>query len=133
MPVSEVMALYGQEGYRKLESQALQRVIATHDSVILAVAGGIVAEPMTYNALLSHFHTVWLKASPEEHMGRVQAQGDDRPMAGNPEAMEQLRALLSSREPLYDRADARLDTTGNTLQQSTQALVALIESEGFLG
>ena len=54
-------------------------------------------------------------------------------MAGNPEAMEQLRALLSSREPLYDRADARLDTTGNTLQQSTQALVALIESEGFLG
>ena len=133
MPVSEVMALYGQEGYRKLEAQALQRVIATHDSVILAVAGGIVAEPMTYNALLSHFHTVWLKASPEEHMGRVQAQGDDRPMAGNPEAMEQLRALLSSREPLYDRADARLDTTGNTLQQSTQALVALIESEGFLG
>ena len=133
MPVSEVMALYGQEGYRKLESQALQRVIATHDSVILAVAGGIVAEPMTYNTLLSNFHTVWVKASPEEHMKRVQAQGDDRPMAGNPEAMEQLRALLVSREPLYDRAEARLDTTGRSFDQSLDDLMALIESEGFLG
>ncbi|MGX9352052.1 helix-turn-helix transcriptional regulator [Shimia sp. W99] len=133
MPVSEVMALYGQEGYRKLESQALQRVIATHDSVILAVAGGIVAEPMTYNTLLSNFHTVWVKASPEEHMNRVQAQGDDRPMAGNPEAMEQLRSLLVSREALYDRAEARLDTTGRNFDQSLGDLLALIESEGFLG
>ncbi|SFL68850.1 helix-turn-helix transcriptional regulator [Shimia aestuarii] len=133
MPVSEVMALYGQEGYRKLESQALQRVIATHDSVILAVAGGIVAEPMTYNTLLSNFHTVWVKASPEEHMNRVQAQGDDRPMAGNPEAMEQLRSLLVSREALYDRAEARLDTTGRNFEQSLGDLLALIESEGFLG
>lgn len=133
MPVSEVMALYGQEGYRKLESQALQRVIATHDSVILAVAGGIVAEPMTYNTLLSNFHTVWVKASPEEHMNRVQAQGDDRPMAGNPEAMEQLRSLLVSREALYDRAVARLDTTGRNFDQSLGDLLALIESEGFLG
>ncbi|MEO9462490.1 MAG: shikimate kinase, partial [Marinomonas sp.] len=132
MPVSEVMALYGQDGYRKLESQALQRVVATHDSVILAVAGGIVAEPMTYNALLSNFHTVWVKASPEEHMTRVQAQGDDRPMAGNPEAMQQLRDLLTSREPIYDRAETTLDTTGRTQDQSLHDLTGLIDAEGFL-
>ncbi|WP_106609061.1 helix-turn-helix transcriptional regulator [Shimia abyssi] len=132
MPVSEVMALYGQDGYRKLESEALQRVIATHESVILAVAGGIVAEPMTYNELLGHFHTVWVKADPEEHMSRVQAQGDDRPMAGNPEAMEQLRALLASREPVYDRAEAKLDTSGCSLETSLVDLLALIEDEGYL-
>ncbi len=132
MPVSEVMALYGQEGYRKLESQALQRVVATHESVILAVAGGIVAEPMTYNFLLGNFHTIWIKASPEEHMRRVKAQGDDRPMAGNPEAMDQLRALLSSREPIYDRAQAKLETTGHRLDQSIKNLVQLIKEQGFL-
>lgn len=132
MPVSEVMALYGQDGYRKLEAQALQRVVATHQSVILAVAGGIVAEPVTYGILLGHFHTVWVKASPEEHMNRVRAQGDHRPMAGNPEAMEQLRSLLASREPIYDRAAARLDTVGKTARQSLDELLDLIAARRFL-
>lgn len=132
MPVNEVLALYGQEGYRNLEAQALDRIIATHSRLVLAVAGGIVSEPDTYNRLLSNFHTIWVKASPEEHMDRVRAQGDTRPMAGNPEAMAQLKTILTSRETLYDRAEARLDTTGRTPEQSTEELVALIEAHGFL-
>lgn len=132
MPVSEVMALYGQDGYRTLETQALDRVISTHGTVILAVAGGIVADPVTYNTLLSNFHTIWIRTSPEEHMNRVRAQGDERPMTGNPEAMEQLRALLASREPIYDRAVARLDTAGKPKEQSLSELLALIDSRGFL-
>lgn len=132
MPVTEVMALYGQEGYRKLEAQAVERIIATHDNVILAVAGGIVAEPETYNALLAHFHTIWVKASPDEHMSRVRSQGDTRPMAGNPEAMEQLRAILRSREALYEQAHAQLDTSGKSLQESTEELIALIRERGYL-
>jgi XRE family transcriptional regulator, aerobic/anaerobic benzoate catabolism transcriptional regulator len=132
MPVNEVLALYGQEGYRKLESQAIDRVIATHDTMILAVAGGIVAEPDTYKTLLSHFHTIWLKASPDEHMARVRAQGDTRPMAGNPEAMEQLKSILRSREVLYERAEAKLDTSGKPLQQSTDELVKLIHDRAFI-
>ncbi|QDC11221.1 helix-turn-helix domain-containing protein [Oceanicola sp. D3] len=132
MPVNEVMALYGQEGYRKLEAQAVSRITATHEALILAVAGGIVAEPDTYKSLLSQFHTVWLKASPEEHMGRVRAQGDTRPMAGNPEAMEQLKSILRSREALYERAEAQLDTSGQAFEATLDALEALVRERGFL-
>ncbi|MBL4768693.1 MAG: helix-turn-helix transcriptional regulator [Rhodobacteraceae bacterium] len=132
MPVEEVIALYGQEGYRNLEAQALGRVIATHESMILAVAGGIVAEPETYSTLLGHFHTIWLKTSPGEHMMRVRAQGDERPMAGNPEAMEQLKSILTSREALYQQAEAQLDTSGLTVDQSLARMLTLIEEHRFL-
>jgi len=132
MPVPEVMALYGPEGYRKLESDALDRVLATHDRVVLAVAGGIVAEPATYRRLLQRFHTIWIKASPQEHMDRVRAQGDERPMANNPEAMAQLRALLASRATLYEQAEATLDTTARTREQSLSELIALVAERGFL-
>ena len=133
MPVEEVMALYGQEGYRKLEAQAVSRVIQTHDSVILAVAGGIVGEPETYTRLMSHFHTIWLRTSPGEHMDRVRAQGDERPMAGNPEAMEQLKSILTSRQALYEKAEAQLDTSGRSPEESLAELMALISERGFLG
>jgi XRE family aerobic/anaerobic benzoate catabolism transcriptional regulator len=132
MPIAEVMALYGQDGYRDLEAEALDRVIREHDAMILAVAGGIVAETETYSRLLAHFHKVWLRAAPEEHMARVRAQGDERPMAGNPQAMAQLRALLQSREPLYARAEAELDTSGKTEGQARDELLALIRRRGFL-
>ncbi|MFV0244253.1 MAG: helix-turn-helix transcriptional regulator [Qingshengfaniella sp.] len=132
MPVNEILALYGQEGYRRLEALALERIIATHDTVILAAAGGIVAEPDTYNTLLAHFHTIWLKASPDEHMARVRAQGDTRPMAGNPEAMEQLRSILRSREALYGRALAELDTSNRSADSALADLLALVRDKGFL-
>jgi XRE family aerobic/anaerobic benzoate catabolism transcriptional regulator len=133
MPVNEIIALYGQEGYRMLEAQAISRIIATHDTLILAVAGGIVAEPDTYKTLLAHFHTIWIKADPEDHMARVLAQGDTRPMSGNPEAMEQLKSILKSRKVLYARAVAELETSQKPLQTSINDLVALIREHGFLG
>ncbi len=132
MPVDEILALYGQEGYRKLEASSLDRVIENYDRMILAVAGGIVSEPETFNKLLSRFHTIWLKASPQEHMDRVRAQGDERPMQGNADAMEQLKAILTSREAIYARADALLDTSGCTLEQTLDSLVAMIQSRNFL-
>lgn len=132
MAVNEVLALYGQEGYRRLEAQALGRITAAHDALILAVAGGIVAEPETYKILLTQFHTIWLRAAPEDHMARVRAQGDTRPMAGNPEAMDQLRHILTSREALYDQAGAKLDTSGRTVDESLADLLALIAARRFL-
>ncbi len=132
MPVEEIIALYGQEGYRRLESDALDRVVATYDRAILAVAGGIVSEPATYSKLLSRFHSIWLKASPVEHMERVRAQGDERPMAGNPEAMDQLKSILTSREVLYGRALATIDTSGATVQETLAALVSVILERQFL-
>lgn len=133
MPVNEVMAFYGQEGYRKLEAQAVTRVIQTHNSMILAVAGGIVAAPDTYTTLLNRFHTIWIKASPTEHMERVRAQGDTRPMAGNPEAMKELKSILTSREALYEKAEVSLDTTGKPFEESLQELLDLIRDNNFLG
>jgi XRE family aerobic/anaerobic benzoate catabolism transcriptional regulator len=100
--------------------------------MVLAVAGGIVAEPETYATLLNTFHTIWLKTSPEEHMARVRAQGDERPMAGNPEAMEQLKSILTSREALYGKAQANLDTSGRSPETSLAELLSVIERQGFL-
>lgn len=131
MPIDEILALYGQEGYRKLEASALDRVVENYDRMILAVAGGIVAEPETYKTLLSRFHTVWLKASPDEHMDRVRAQGDERPMAGNADAMDQLKSILTSREALYAEADAHLDTSGKQLDTAFSDLLTLLDAKAF--
>ncbi len=132
MPISEIMALYGQEGYRRLEADALDRVISTFDTALLAVAGGVVAEPETYKRLLSHCHTIWLKASAQEHMDRVLAQGDDRPMSGNPEAMAELKTILTSREKQYEKACFQLDTSKVSLEQSLQQLIGVINDNGLL-
>jgi XRE family transcriptional regulator, aerobic/anaerobic benzoate catabolism transcriptional regulator len=132
MPVNEVMALYGQEGYRRLERQALERIVAMTDCVVLAVAGGIVSEPETYNFLLRNFHTIWLKATPEEHMQRVRTQGDERPMAGNPKAMEELNSILASREALYARAEATVNTGGQNLLESKADLIGAVKRLGVL-
>jgi XRE family transcriptional regulator, aerobic/anaerobic benzoate catabolism transcriptional regulator len=132
MPAGEVMALYGPEGYRHLERQSLERIVATYDRLVLAVAGGIVSQPDTYNYLLRNFHTIWLKAEPEEHMARVRGQGDERPMAGNPDAMAELRNILTSREALYARAEAHINTSKITLEKCLEAVLDVIAKKRFL-
>lgn len=112
MSLNEVFMLYGQPGFRRLERRCLESFIAQHESAVITVGGGIVSEADTFNLLLMNCFTVWVKASPEEHMARVVAQGDFRPMEGNLEAMEDLRRILLAREPLYSKADITLDTTG---------------------
>lgn len=123
MPVGELMALYGQEGFRHLERRALETVLETRSGVVLAVGGGIVSDPEAFGILLENFHTIWLKALPEEHMERVRKQGDDRPMAGNPKAMDELRSLLTDREDLYGQADGLVDTSNKSPQDSLQDLI----------
>lgn len=131
LSVPEIFNLYGPEGYRRLERRCLQQVVDAHERVVLASGGGIVADPSTYDTLLSTFFTVWLRAAPEEHMERVRAQGDMRPMAGNAEAMKELKLILSSRETLYARADRELDTSGRSVQECRSALAELLKGEGF--
>jgi len=126
MSLNEVFMLYGQPGFRRLERRCLERVIAQHDSAVITVGGGIVSEAETFNLLLMNCFTIWVKATPEEHMSRVVAQGDFRPMEGNTEAMEDMRRILVAREPLYSKADFTLDTTGrrpeDCLMQLRQAV-----------
>ena len=132
MPVAEIIAMYGAEGYRKLESDTLTNIIATRERLVLAVAGGVVEESATFVEVLERFHTVWLKASPTEHMERVRAQGDLRPMAGNPQAMDQLREILVERESRYGQAEHHLDTSGQSIDASLTELLAVIASHNII-
>jgi len=127
MAVSEVMALYGQEGYRQLEGQAITAIVESRNKVVLAAAGGVVSDADTFNNLLSSFHSIWLRAQPEEHMQRVRDQGDSRPMAGNPRAMEDLKSILTNRQALYARADIMIDTSGRTLEESQSDLLSVVK------
>ena len=112
MPAEEIFSLYGPAGYRRFERRALERVLNGTERAVLAAGGGIVSQPDTYSLLRAHCHTVWLRAAPEEHMARVIGQGDLRPMAGNEEAMDDLRRILKAREAQYAQADSIVDTSG---------------------
>ena len=112
LSVAEIIALYGQEGFRRMEQAALKQLLARKELMVLATGGGIVSEPLTFDLILSSFYTIWIKADPEEHMMRVRRQGDLRPMADDRSAMAELRNILVSREPLYSRAAAVVDTAG---------------------
>jgi len=126
MPLSEIFSLYGQPGYRTIEKRTLQRVLGDYEQAVISVGGGIVSEKETYDYLLAHCYTIWLRAQPEEHMARVIAQGDFRAMAGSDRAMEDLRQILESREPLYRKADAFVDTSGESVEESFTKLKAAL-------
>ena len=120
--MNEILLLHGQAGYRRYERRALLRIAEEHpDGVVMTTGGSIVSERETFDLLQSHFYCVWLKTSPEEHMARVVAQGDMRPFdatGASHEALEDIRRILSSREALYARADAVVDTAARTSKQS---------------
>ena len=120
--VREIHDLYGTNAYRRYERRALEETVQIYGEVVIATPGGIVSDPATFNELLAHCTTVWLQAAPEEHMGRVAAQGDTRPMAASREAMDDLRRILDGRAAFYSKADLRVDTSGKTLQQAFEAL-----------
>jgi XRE family aerobic/anaerobic benzoate catabolism transcriptional regulator len=126
--LAEVFDLYGQGAYRRYERRALEGIIERHDRAVVATGGSIVSEPGTVDLLLAACYTVWLTAAPEEHMGRVVAQGDYRPMAENDEAMEDLRRILIGRTALYSKADATVDTAGKTVEQSLRELQAAVRA-----
>jgi XRE family aerobic/anaerobic benzoate catabolism transcriptional regulator len=116
--VREIHDLYGTNAYRRYERRALEETVQIYAEVVIATPGGIVSDPATFNQLLAHCTTVWLQARPEEHMGRVAAQGDTRPMAASREAMDDLRRILSGRAAFYSKADLSVDTSGHDLAQS---------------
>lgn len=125
--LAEIFSVHGQAVFRQLELQCLEQIVFTHDRAIIATGGSLVTEPATFDLLLASCYVVWLRAAPAQHMERVAAQGDMRPMAGNRKAMEDLEAILDSRMPLYARADAQLDTSRLDENQAVAALLALLE------
>jgi len=117
-----LIEMYGQQAYRRYELQALQELLDAHPRFVVAAGGGIVSEAATYELLLRHCFTVWVRTTPEEHMARVVAQGDRRPMAGSAQAMEDLRRILDERTPLYARADLKIDTTGVRVEDAVERI-----------
>ena len=116
--VHEIHSLYGSAAYRRYEQRALEETVAASPRAVIATGGGLVSEASTFSFLLAHCYTVWLRASPEDHMQRVVAQGDMRPMAGNPEAMDDLKRILSGRQAFYAKADFAFDTGDKTLAEA---------------
>ena len=124
--LSEIFDMFGQETFRRAEREALESVLRQHRAFVMATSGSIVTEPGTLELLLASCFTVWLRAEPDEHMKRVMEQGDMRPMAHSARAMEDLIAILKSREPLYAKAAAELVTSGKTPEQNLTELLRVV-------
>jgi XRE family transcriptional regulator, aerobic/anaerobic benzoate catabolism transcriptional regulator len=124
--IPDMIEMAGTATFRRLERAALDHVIAGHEAAVITTAGGIVSDPESYALLLRRSHTIWVKARPEDHMSRVMAQGDFRPMAQNREAMSDLVAILDARGADYARAESELDTSGQALERSFAKLVRIV-------
>ncbi|HEY6257450.1 MAG TPA: helix-turn-helix transcriptional regulator [Xanthobacteraceae bacterium] len=125
--IADLIEMGGLATFRRYERSCLGRLLGEHARAVIATAGGIVSSPETYALLLRRAHTVWIKARPQEHMARVMAQGDFRPMAKNPQAMADLVAILDGRRTDYMRAERELDTSGDTVAQSFAKLVRIAQ------
>lgn len=130
VPLSEIFEFYGQSGFRRHERASLERIFDTHPAFVLATGGSIVSESSTFERLLTACLTVWLTATPAEHMERVVAQGDMRPMAGNPHAMADLRNILVGREAQHRRADFEISTSDRSPEETLDAVVAALPCHG---
>ncbi|MCU1306607.1 MAG: bzdR [Acidobacteriaceae bacterium] len=124
-----IFDLYGQSGFRRLERRCLEQVLERHPRFVLSSGGSLVSEPATFERLLTTCFTIWLRTTPEEHMQRVIAQGDMRPMADNDESMSDLRRILAVREPLYGMADKAIDTSSQSLGESLTMLLDVVRGE----
>ena len=124
--VAEIQALYGMNAYRRYERRALEETIQIYPEAVIATPGGLVSDPATFNLLLSHCTTVWLQASPEDHMRRVMEQGDLRPMAASKEAMGDLKDILAGRAPFYSKAEFSLNTSAQPLLPTSLALRKMV-------
>jgi XRE family aerobic/anaerobic benzoate catabolism transcriptional regulator len=120
--ISEILGLYGQNAYRRYERRALEEAIQTYREAVIATPGGIVSDPATFNLLLAQCTAVWLQAAPEDHMKRVVAQGDTRPMAASREAMQDLKAILAGRAAFYSKAGLHIDTSAKPLDGTFETL-----------
>ena len=124
--LGDIFSIYGQDAYRRFERRALERVLHSHPRAVIATGGSIVTDPQSYEMLLRQCRCIWLKASPEEHMQRVIAQGDMRPFKGQSPAVDEIRQLLASRDSLYARADLTIDTSAKTPRQTLSDLRAAL-------
>lgn len=126
--VGEIQALYGVNAYRRYEKRALEHIIQSNPEAVIAAPGGLVSEAASFNLLLNNCTTVWLQATPEDHMSRVVEQGDMRPIDASSEAMDDLRGILASRVAFYSKAEFHLDTSSQGFERTLQALIGIVKT-----
>jgi XRE family aerobic/anaerobic benzoate catabolism transcriptional regulator len=126
--VAEIQALFGINAYRRYERRVLEQLIAEQSQAVIATPGGLVSDVASFNLLLSNCTSVWLQAEPQDHMQRVRAQGDTRPMAASREAMEDLKGILAGRAPFYSKADFTLNTSKHALDETFKQLKNMLET-----
>ena len=124
LPAAQIFEIHGEDYFRRLERETLRRFLAEVGPFVLAAGGGLVTEPETFALLREGSRPIWLSARPEDHKRRVLEQGDDRPMAGNPGAMAELRTLLAARRPLYEQADQTVNTSARGVAEAVEAIYA---------
>jgi XRE family transcriptional regulator, aerobic/anaerobic benzoate catabolism transcriptional regulator len=124
--VAEIQALYGVNAYRRYERRAMEQLIAEQSQAVIATPGGLVSDVTTFNLMLTHCTSVWLQADPQDHMQRVRAQGDTRPMAASKEAMDDLKGILAGRAAFYSKADFTLNTSTQGLPETFDMLKKLL-------
>jgi XRE family aerobic/anaerobic benzoate catabolism transcriptional regulator len=128
--VGEIQALYGANAYRRYERRALEESIQIYPEAVIATPGGLVSDPASFTLLLGHCTTLWLQADPADHLRRVTAQGDMRPMAASKEALEDLKSILNGRQPFYSKAQFAINTSAQDLEASFELLRATVR--GYL-
>lgn len=133
LSLGEIFDLYGSVGFHRWEAEALERVLAEGERMVIATGGSIAARETTFARLRATCRTIWLRATPEEHYQRVAEQGDRRPMRDRPRAMDELRALLVEREPLYRRCELIVDTSGRTPDEVADEILARVDPSGLAG
>jgi XRE family aerobic/anaerobic benzoate catabolism transcriptional regulator len=128
LPIDQIFELHGESSYRRLEREAARAILGRDVPLVMAAAGGVVNDAETWRMLRDRTLTAWLRAEPEDHWRRVVAQGDGRPMANHPAAMDDLRSILSAREPLYALARITVDTTRASVDQVVDVLEGRIRA-----
>ena len=131
LDVGQIFQLHGQEYYRQLEARCVDAVLAADGRRVIALSGGVVGNPAAWSRVRDRCTTVWLRATPEDHMRRVVEQGDHRPMAGSPDAMEELRAILAEREPMYGRSEVTIDTSAQSIEATLDHLTDALTEYGW--
>jgi XRE family aerobic/anaerobic benzoate catabolism transcriptional regulator len=127
LALDQLFDLHGERYYRRLEREALRAILARGSPAVVAMAGGVVNDPETWRLVLDRMTVVWLRATPEDHWNRLINQGDRRPMADHPDAMQELRTILAARERQYEQADVVVDTTDRTPQQVAAEIRAQLD------
>ncbi|MCX7384818.1 MAG: helix-turn-helix domain-containing protein [Alphaproteobacteria bacterium] len=110
-----------------MEQRAIERVIADNDAAVITAWASLSATPRSFSLLQRGCLTIWLRATPEEHLRRAGVLGTLGTQAAR-RAMSNLTAILAAHEPMLVRADHVLDTTGLTETECLERLIRLADS-----